>query len=104
MRTLLAAMTIAWCTSTLGAVEAAQTGDRFAGLHELLDTGRAEEARTKLAALREAFRRENNAELETVCLLFLASADQAAGDLPAARAHFDEAAKAFQARNDYFDS
>jgi len=76
--------------------------DRLAGMGELIMTGRAAEARTRLTSSRETFVAEGDRTGEAVTDLLLGLAETALGDLSAARSSLDRAASGFVAIDEHF--
>ncbi|MEA2464284.1 MAG: hypothetical protein QOJ98_2031, partial [Acidobacteriota bacterium] len=77
-------------------------GDPLAGIGELLMTGRAAEARTRLTSARDAFVAEGNRSGEAATELLLGRAEAALGNSTAARSNFALAASTFTAVDDHF--
>lgn len=81
---------------------AASAADRLAGLSELILSGRAAEARTRLRAAAEEYRKEADVRGEALAFLLLGFADVEAGDVPSARASLQSAAAKLASAGDFY--
>jgi len=76
--------------------------DPLAGIGQLIMTGHAAEARTRLTSARETFAAQGDRSGEAVTDLLLGMAEMVLNDLPAARSHLDRAASTFAAADEHF--